>query len=106
MIELSRALVRQFRAVVRKSVLAADPSGPCPMVVCRAGRRGLFLSCQQGKIGVRHHTPGSFPNASVAVPFAKLADLENAGGVVALEQLAPFKGRASWQGDEGPLYQA
>ena len=96
MIELSRALVRQFRAVVRKSVLAADPRGPCPVVVCRAGRQGLTLSCRQGGVGVRHHTPGSFPTARVAIPFAKLADLEVAGEVVILEQLAPFKAQASW----------
>ena len=101
MIELSRVLVRQFRAVVRKSILAADPRGPCPVVVCRAGRRGLTLSCRQEKVGVRHHTPGSFPAANVAVPFAKLADLENAGEVIALEQTAPSRGRASWQGGEG-----
>jgi hypothetical protein len=102
LIELSRALVRQFRAVVRKSVQAADPRGPCPMVVCRAGRRGLTLTCRQGKVGARHHTPGSFRDSAVAVPFSKLAELEGTGGVVALEQTAPLEGRASWQGDEGP----
>jgi hypothetical protein len=101
-IELSRNLVKEFRAVVRKSVLAADPRGPCPIVVCKAGRRGRTLSCRQGKIGVRHHTPGSFPTASVAVPFAKLADLENLGEVIVVEQTSPSGGRASWQGDEGP----
>ena len=101
MIELSRVLVRQFRAVVRKSVLAASPRGPSPIVVCRAGRRGLTLSCRREEVGVRHHTPGSFPDANVAVPFARLADLENAGEVIAIEQTAPSRGRASWQGGEG-----
>ena len=102
MIELSRALVRQFRAVVRKSVMAADPRGPSPVVVCRAGRQGLALSCRQGGVGVRHHTPGSFPNASVAIPFAKLADLESAGEVITLKQLAPFKASATWHAGGEP----
>ena len=74
MIELSRTLVRQFRAVVRKSVLAADPRGPCPTVVCRAGRQGLTLFCRQAQTGVRHHTPGSFGSGCVALPFPVLAD--------------------------------
>ncbi|MFO0929401.1 MAG: hypothetical protein U0736_20630 [Gemmataceae bacterium] len=102
MIELSRTLVRQFRAVVRKSVLAADPHGPCPLVVCRAGRQGFSLFCRQGPIGVRHHVPGSFRPASVASPYSKLADLEGADEVIALEQTAPFKGRASWQAGGEP----
>ena len=101
MIELSRALVRQFRAVVRKSVLAADPRGPCPLVVCRAGRQGLLLSCEQGKIAVRHLTHGSFPSAVVALPFSKLAELENAAPTIILEQTEPSKGQARWQGGEG-----
>src|SRR4051794_8760379 len=72
------------------------------MVVCRSGRQGLTLCCRQGNIGIGHHTTGSFRTASVALPFSKFAELENAGKVVALEQTAPFKGRASWQRDEGP----
>ena len=97
MIELTRVLVRQFRAVLRKSVPAADPRGPSPPVLCQADRRGLTLSCRQGSIGVRHHTPGSLPAGSVAVPFPVLAELESAVGEITLEQTSPFKGRASWQ---------
>ena len=102
MIELPILLVRQYRAVVRKSVLAADPRGPCPVVVCSAGRRGLTLSCRQGNIGVRHRTPGSFSAGTVALPYSTLAELEAQGEMVELEQTGPFKGRASWQGSEGP----
>ena len=102
MIELSRALLRQFRAVARKSVLAADPRGPCPAVIFTAGRRALTISCRQGNIGVRHHTPGSFPTAGVALPYSALAELEAKGETVTLEQTGPFRSRASWQGGEGP----
>lgn len=48
-------------------------------------------------MGVRHHTPGSFRTGSVALPYSKLAELENAGEAITLEQTAPFKVRASWQ---------
>jgi hypothetical protein len=32
MIEMSRGLARQFRVLLRKSVGAADPKGPCPPI--------------------------------------------------------------------------
>jgi hypothetical protein len=102
LIELSRALARQFRAVVRKSVLVAEPRGPCPTVVCRAGRQGLMLSCQQGDIALRHHTPGSFPNDQIALPYSLLMEFEGGSGVVTLEQTEPLKGRANWQDRKGP----
>ena len=104
MIELSRALARQFRAAVRKSVLAADPRGPCPVVLCTASRRGLVLSCRQGNIGVRHHTPGSFPASAAALPFSKWVELEAKGEAFALEELRghlaaiPWSGRATLTG--------
>ena len=104
MIELTRTLLRQFRAVVRKSVLAAETHRPPPVIVCRAGRQGLTLSCKYGKMGLRHHTPGSFPADSVALPFSELTKLQNAGTVIALEQTASFKAKANWQANDGPEF--
>jgi hypothetical protein len=103
LIELSRALARQFRAVLRRSVLAAEPRGPAPVVLCRASRQGLTLSCRQGDVALRHHTSGSFRASAVALPLSVLAQIEGgAGTVVALEQTAPLKARASWQDEQGP----
>jgi hypothetical protein len=102
LIELSRVLLRQFRAVLRKSVLAADPRGPCPTVLCRSGHNGLSVSCVQGGAGIRHHKPGSLAIDSVAFPASLLRDLENAGETITLEQVAPFKGKASWNAGDGP----
>jgi hypothetical protein len=99
-IELSAALLRQFRSVLRKSVLAADPRGPCPTLLCRAGRSGLTLSCRQGDVGLCHFSAGSCPTASLAFPASLLAKLEAAGEKVRLEQIAPFQGKASWQGQD------
>jgi hypothetical protein len=103
LIELSRALARQFRAVLRRSVLATEPRGPAPVVLCRASRQGLSLSCRQGDVALRHHTSGSFRASAVALPLTVLAQIEGgAGTVVALEQTAPLKARASWQDEQGP----
>jgi hypothetical protein len=53
-------------------------------------------------VGVRHHTAGPLSAATVALPLSNLADLENAGEVVVLEQTGPSKARASWRTNEGP----
>jgi len=102
MIELSRNIARQFRAVLRKSVLAADRHGPCPMILCQTDKQGLSLSCVQGEVGLRYHLPGGFPVAMVALPASLLADIEGRNETtLLLEQTAPMKGKASWQ--EGSL---
>jgi hypothetical protein len=96
-IEIPRTLARQFRGLLRKSVLAADPRGPCPLVLIRAGKNGLTLSCQQGDVGLRFHLSGRLPAASVALPATALADLEGpADEVVSLEQSGPMVVQATW----------
>jgi hypothetical protein len=103
LIEITRRQARLFRALLRKSVLAADPRGPCPLVVCRSGRQGLYLYCRQGPTALRHQVPGSRPSSTVALPASLLARLEGPGdSPVRLEQTGPFKGSASWQEADGP----
>jgi hypothetical protein len=102
LLEIPRSTLRQFRSLLRKSVLANEPRGPWPLVTCRAGRQGLTLFVQQGDVALRHHTPGSFRSENLAWPGALLPDLEAGSGVVTLEQTAPFKGKASWQDRSGP----
>lgn len=97
MIELPRALAVWFRSVVRKSVMAADPRGPCPLVLLQGGPAGLTLSCSQGDVAVGYHGPGSRPPARLALPLSALASFEGRGdGLVVLEAVGPFKLRASW----------
>lgn len=101
MIEIPRALVRQFRAVLRKSVVAADPRGPCPLVLIQSGRAGLYLSCSQGDVAVRHHSPGLRMPHRLALPLTAFAELEGrSNGTVVLEKTGPFQVRASWQEGE------
>jgi hypothetical protein len=96
-IELSRALLRQFRAVVRRALLDTDRRGPWPVVICRADQRGLSLEAFQGEVAVRHQQPGSHPPEVIAFPGAMLADMEGRGAEpVVLELIEPGKGRARW----------
>jgi len=96
-IELPREVARLFRAVLRKSVLAAEPRSSCPLILLQSGKQGLTLSCQQGDVGLRYHTPGSLATDAIALPFTLLADLEGRGsGTVQLEQISPVKGRVCW----------
>jgi hypothetical protein len=102
LIEIPRSTLKQFRAVLRKSVLATGPRGPCPLVVCRTNRKGLSLSCQQEDVALRHLTQGSFPGVSMGLPGSLLAELEGGSGTVKLEQVSPGKGQASWHDRSGP----
>lgn len=97
MIEIPRTLARRFRAVVRKSVMAADPRGPCPLVLIQAGKNGLVFWCSQGEVSVRHHSPGRRNSDRLALPVSAFAALEGReSGVVTLEGTDPFKVRARW----------
>lgn len=102
MIEIPRGALKEFRSVLRKSVLAADPRGPCPLVLCQSGNRGLRVSCEQGGIGLRLIVPKKLPAAAVCFPASLLAEFEGNGEeVVQVEQTAPFKGRAAWKDPGG-----
>jgi hypothetical protein len=97
LIAIPRALAGLFRAVVRKSVMAADPRGPTPLVLLQAGSAGLTLSCGQADVAVRHHSTGGRPAAKLALPLSALQTFEGRGdGLVVLEAIGPFKLKASW----------
>ena len=97
MFEVSRALLRQFRSVVRRSLLDTDRRGPWPVVFCRADRRGLSLEAFQDEIAVRHRQPGNYPAEMTAFPGGLLAEMESRGAEpVTLEVTEPRKGRARW----------
>ena len=59
MIEIPRALARQFRAVLRRSLLDQDPRGPWPLILCRAGEGGLVLQACQGDLALRYQLEGA-----------------------------------------------
>jgi len=97
-IEIPTRLLRPFRTLLRMTCLPGVPRVPTPFVVCRAGKSGLSLSCQQGDVGLRRLLPGRCTAGAVALPATLLADLDRADGdTVALEQTDPTRGRATWR---------
>jgi hypothetical protein len=46
LIEIPRALLRQFRAVLRRLTPSGSPRGPCPVVFVQATKDGLTLQSQ------------------------------------------------------------
>jgi hypothetical protein len=100
LIELPRALARQFRAVLRQSLMADAPRGHWPLLLCRAGEDGLTLHARNEDLAVRHHQPGTRPPDAIAFRANLLAEFEaRTDTPIRLEQVAFGKGRASW--DEG-----
>jgi hypothetical protein len=100
LIELTRALARQFRTVLRRSLLEQEPRPSCPLVQCRAGDDGLTLQARCIDMALRYHQSGKRPADAIAFPATVLAEFEGrAESPVVLEQVAAGKGRARW--DDG-----
>ncbi len=100
LIELTRALARSFRTVLRRSLLEQGPQQCWPPVVCEAGDGGLTLQARHIDLVLRFHQPGKRPTDLLAVRADLLAEFEGrTDAPVALERLAGGKGRARW--DEG-----
>ncbi len=98
MIELPRALARDFRAVLRRALADSAPRAGPPPVLCRAGPGGLSLYAGGGEVAVRFHQDGNFPAAELAFPGAVLATLEGGPAeTLTLEEVRPDRGRARWE---------
>lgn len=97
MIEITRGLARQFRAVLRSSLLDQQPRGDWPLLLIRADARGLCLQAHKGDLAVQYHQPGARPEAVLTFRTSVLAEIEGRRHVpVSLEQTEPGHGRASW----------
>lgn len=76
MIQITRVLARQFRAMLRKSVLAGMPKGGHIPVVLQAGRDGLRLHAHQVDVGLEYHLPGSHAPEVITCPSNVLDDCQ------------------------------
>jgi hypothetical protein len=102
LIELTRALARSFRTVLRRSLMEQRPRDAWPPVLCRAGDGGLTLQAAQGDMALRYHAPGKRPTEVIAFPANVLAGFEGRGeDPVTLERVAAGRGRARW--DDGGM---
>ena len=76
MLELSRQLLRQFRTVLRRSLVDQEPRGLWPLLLASAGPDGLVLQASQHDLAVCFHQPGDRLPATLAFRSTILADLE------------------------------
>ena len=92
-----RALARQLRAVLRKSVPVGAGRGVRPPLVLHAGQDGLRVCAHHADVAVAYHQPDPRPVDSIALPGAALDDFEgDKGGLVTLENVASDSVRARW----------
>jgi hypothetical protein len=96
-IALPRALARQFRAVLRHSLMDQEPRGSWPLVLCKTGKDGLTLQACQGDMALRYHLAGTRSPEAIAFRASVLAEFEGRrDDPVELEQVAFGKGQARW----------
>src|SRR5262245_3693020 len=96
-IAIPRALARQFRAVLRRSLLDKEPRGSWPLVLFQASKDGLVLQACQSDMAVRYYLDGSRSPEAIAFRASVLAEFEGRrDGQVELEQVAFGKGQAKW----------
>ena len=65
MIEITRALARQVRAVLRKSTPPGTARGHRPPLALHAGRDGLRVRGHHTEVMVEYHQPGPRPIFSI-----------------------------------------
>lgn len=98
MIEIRRSLARQFRAVLRKSVLAGVAKGMPQPVILQTNRDGLRIRAQQPTVAIEYHLPEARPIESLSIPAQAMDDFEGKkDAVVALERTAPKIVQARWE---------
>jgi hypothetical protein len=96
-IEISRPLVRAFRAVLKKIATANGHREPVTTVVFQTDRLGLHLRARNSSIAVEFSQPGSFSAEELALPADALADFDSRKeGTITLERSANGIS-ASWQ---------
>lgn len=76
MIEITRSLAKQFRNVVRRSILAIDKHATNPILTIRGDRTGLRLQAQTASGAVEYCRPGNQPNEFFHLPLSALEDFE------------------------------
>src|SRR5579871_1339490 len=97
MIEITRALARQLRAVFRKSTWAGSLRGIRSPVVFQTDRDGLSVRVYDPEVAVVHHQPGKYAPEALAVPAEVLDDTEGRGeDLISLEANGPQTVQARW----------
>lgn len=77
MLEITRSLARQFRALLRKTLMADGRRGT-PVMLFRADRTGLYVQAQDSGAVLQYHQTGRFSPCTLLLPAAALNDFEGA----------------------------
>jgi hypothetical protein len=103
-IEITRALARQLRAVFRKAVPVGSGRGPWPPLTLYADQEGLRIHAHHPEVAVAFHQPGARPTAVLTLPAEALDDFEGRKeDAVLLDATAPGTVQARW--DDGGVPQ-
>jgi hypothetical protein len=97
MIEITRSLARELRAVFRRSAWAGCGRGSLPPVLFQAGPDGLRVRTQLGGVAVEYLGPGNSSQESACLPGRALQAVEGQrGSAVRLEAAAEGRVLARW----------
>jgi hypothetical protein len=97
MIELSRRVARQFHIVLRRGLLGPGVRRPWPVVLCKAGEKGLTLQAREDELAVRYQAEGSRPPEVQAFDGSVLGEWGgNSEASVTLEQVNTQRASARW----------
>jgi hypothetical protein len=97
LIQLTRSLARQLRAVLRNSVLAGANRGTPLTIACCTGQQGLTIRAQGAEVGVEYHQPGELPPDSIRLSGEALDDFNGTKSTpVILENAAKNTVQARW----------
>src|SRR6516225_816205 len=104
MLVFSRAAARAFRALLRRSVMAAAPRGPCPPILAVADGDAVTLQAVGHDVGLSLRTPPTPGNTGqLAFPGELLARVEGtADTLVTLELVSADSGRLRWEDKHVP----
>jgi hypothetical protein len=97
MIEISRSLARQLRAVFRRIASRGTTIGQ-PTIVLQAGSDGLDIRLPGWDFAVAYHRPGNFASEELALPLSALEEFAGKGHEsVTLQAAGPGRVQAQWQ---------
>lgn len=98
MIQITRSIARQFRAVLRRSAPSGSPRSVRPALVLQAGNDGLRIRSGYADVAVELHQRGAHSSAMLALSSAALDDFEGKqDSNVTLIQKAPSTVEARWE---------
>jgi hypothetical protein len=96
-IELSRALARQYRAVLRRALADQGMRSSPPVILCEAGEQGLSLHTRLGDVAIRYQRADPRTPGKIAFLASLLSQVEGrTDAPVLLEAVSDGRGRASW----------